>query len=205
MCQYSAETMKALVIDWLLTSQSTDIIIGNEVMYGTKRKVVDLMAIINNKIIAIEIKSSSDNLNRLSEQIKEYNKVFDKIIIISAPSHIEKIKTIIDKGVGLYVINNNITKVLNPLVNHNHDKLEMLHSVSSVYLKKRYPQHKNMNSYELRSLLSKEKKGVLHELLISFYQQRLYERFYYFMNERGKNTHIDDIPTLSSLTRIELF
>ncbi len=205
MCRDSAETIKAIVIDWLLTSQSGDIIIGNEVMYGTKRKMVDLLAIINNKIIAIEIKSSSDNLNRLSEQIQEYNKVFDKVIIVSSSSHKDGIKSIINNGVGQYVIDNSITKISSPLINTKQDKLEMLYSISSTYLKKQYPQYKTLNSDEIRLLLSKKKKTEVHQLLLSFYQQRLSERFHYFMNERGKYTLIDDIPTLSSLTRIELF
>ena len=69
----SAEYIKASVIDWLLVRHPS-VIIGNEVMYGFKRKVVDLLAIIDNKTVAIEIKSASDNLNRLQDQIFEYIK-----------------------------------------------------------------------------------------------------------------------------------
>ena len=204
MCCDSAEKIKALVIDWLIASQ-TDIIIGNEIMYGTKRKVVDLLAITNNQTIAIEIKSASDNLNRLIEQVQEYNKIFDKVLIVSSPVHKEGIKSIIGKGVGLYIIDKKITKLLSPLINHNQDKLEMLYSVSSIYLKKQYPQYKSLNSDEIRQQLMKEKKTVVHQLLLSFYKQRISERFHFFINERGQHTLIDDIPTLSSLNHIELF
>ena len=204
MCRDSAETIKASVIDWLITRHN-GIVIGNEVMYGTTRKVVDLLAITNNRTIAIEIKSASDNLNRLSEQIQEYCKIFDIIIIVSSPSHKEGIQSIIGEGIGLYTIDRKITKVHSPLLNHNHDKLEMLYSISSAFLKKKFPQYKMLNSDEIRIKLSKMKKTVIHQLLLSFYQQRLSERFHYFMNERGEYTLVDDIPTLSSLTRIELF
>ena len=81
----------------------------------------------------------------------------------------------------------------------------MLYSISSAFLKKKFPQYKMLNSDEIRIKLSKMKKTVIHQLLLSFYQQRLSERFHYFMNERGEYTLVDDIPTLSSLTRIELF
>ena len=81
----------------------------------------------------------------------------------------------------------------------------MLYSISSDYLKKQYPQYKGLNSDEIRLQLSKEKKALIHQLLVSFYQQRLSERFRFFLNERGEYTLVDDIPTLSSLTRIELF
>jgi len=204
MFRNSAEIIKASVIDWLITSHN-DIIIGNEVMYGTTRKVVDLLAIINGKTLAIEIKSASDNLNRLTEQVQEYCKIFDKVLIVSSPSHIEGIKSIIDKTIGLYIIDEKIKKIQSPRQNHNHDKLEILYSISSTFLKKQYPQYKTLNSDEIRQKLSKEKKTTIHQLLLSFYQQRLSERFRFFMNERGEYTLIDDIPTLSSLTRIELF
>jgi len=204
MCRVSAEYIKAAVIDRLI-SRHPSIIIGNEVMYGSSRKVVDLLAIIDNKTVAIEIKSDSDNLNRLPEQIIEYNKIFDKVIIISAPSHLNNITQLISKGIGLFVIDKSIKKIQTSLINHNLDKLEMLYSISSVFLKKNYPNLKNLNADELRSHLSKKGKSEIHQMLISFYQQRLSERFRFFLNERGEYTLVDDIPTLSSLTRIELF
>jgi len=204
MCRDSAEYIKASVIDWLL-KRYPSVIIGNEVMYGFKRKVVDLLVIINNKTIAIEIKSASDNLNRLPDQIAEYNKIFDKVIIITTPSHLDGICHLIRGGIGLYVIDKAIKRVQSPHINHNLDKLEMLYSMSSEYLKKLYPKYKNLNSDEIRFQLLKEKKKLIHQHLISFYLQRLSERFCFFMKERGDYTLIDDIPTLSSFTRIESF
>lgn len=51
-------------------------------MYGVKRKVVDLVVLKDDKIIAVEIKSDSDNLKRLEEQILEYKKIFDYVLTI---------------------------------------------------------------------------------------------------------------------------
>lgn len=70
----SAEYIKCKFIDFML-SKNYELIIGNELMYGIKRKLVDLVVLKNNKIFAIEIKSNNDNLNRLKEQIEEYKKV----------------------------------------------------------------------------------------------------------------------------------
>lgn len=204
MCCVSAEYIKATVIDWLLEVHPL-VTIGNEVMYGSKRKLVDLLAIVDNQTIAIEIKSNSDNLNRLPEQILEYCKIFDKVIIFTSASHLIGINRQISKNVGLYVIDNSLKKIQAPHLNRSLDKLEMLYSISSGFLKKRYPQYRNLNSTEIRNKLLKKGKTTIHDLLVSFYKERLSERFHYFMNERGEYTHIDDIPTLSSLTRIELF
>lgn len=67
----SAEYIKCLFIDYLL-SKDEDSIIGNEFMYGIKRKLVDLVVLKKHKTIAVEVKSNNDNLIRLEEQIKEY-------------------------------------------------------------------------------------------------------------------------------------
>ena len=201
----SAEKIKAFVIDWLL-SQYDGIIVGNEVMYGSTRKVVDLLAIADNKAIAIEIKSAADKLSRLPEQIAEYNKVFDKVMVIAAATHIEGILHILPKGTGLYSVDNEkISKIAPPRVNHGQDKLEMLNSISSAYLKKQYPQYRDLSANKIRLLLSKKKKADIHQLLVTFYQQRISEKFQLFLNDRGAQTLVDDIPTLSTLTLIDQF
>lgn len=199
---FNAEAIKAKVIDWLLASHR-DIIIGNEVMYGSSRKVVDLLAIIDNKTIAVEIKSSSDRLSRLLDQIKEYRKVFDKTIIITSPSHLNSIKKLVTDGIGLYVIDKTIKRIQPAATNRNWDKLEVLNSISSSFLKKLYPQHKTLNENEIRLILSKEKKVVIHQLLLSFYKQRLSEKNKLFLSDRGDQTLVDDIPALSTLTLID--
>lgn len=201
----SAEKIKAFVIDWLL-SQYEGIIIGNEVMYGSSRKVVDLLAIVDNKTIAIEIKSAADKLSRLPEQIAEYNKVFDKVMVIAAAPHIEDILRILPKGTGLYSLENEkISKIAQMLVNHNQDKLELLNSISSAYLKKLYPQYRDFNANKIRLILSKKKKADIQQLLVTFYQQRISEKFQLFLNDRGTQTLVDDIPTLSTFTLIDQF
>ena len=204
MCKYRAEQIKAIVIDWLL-EKHTDIIIGNEVMYGSKRKVVDLLAIIDGKTTAIEIKSATDKLSRLQEQVEEYSKIFDRIIVVTAPSHVIGITKIIGKNIGLYTIDKTIEKKQKPLLVHNHDKQEMLYSISSSFLKKQYPQYRSLKENEIRAALSKERLTDVQQLLVSFYRQRLTERFQLFMRDRGEHTLIDDIPTLSLLTRIDFF
>jgi len=202
MCHYSAETLKCQVIDWLIANYP-GVIIGNEVMYGTTRKVVDLLAIYSDKIWAIEIKSHDDNLKRLSGQLKEYRKIFDKTIVVTSSSHINESLLLIGNDVGLYSSDKTIKKVKPALSNHDFDKQEMLYSISSRYLKSRYPAYKSMNSDKLRTLLSKKSKSVIHELLVDFYRHRITERYKCFFNERGVYTHVDDIPVLSSFHVIE--
>ena len=70
----SATYIKALIIDYLL-KQNSNIIIGNEVMYGVERRMVDLIVLNDSNITAIEIKAQKDSFRRIIDQIREYKKI----------------------------------------------------------------------------------------------------------------------------------
>ena len=100
----TAEHLKCRIIDYLLQIYP-NIIIGNEIMFGSSRNSADLLAIIDNQIIAIEIKSKDDNLKRLPHQIEEYSKVYDKIIVFCSQDKIDETKKIsAGNPGGLYFI-----------------------------------------------------------------------------------------------------
>lgn len=202
MCRIAAEQIKASVIDWLINNYS-DVIIGNEIMYGTSRRMVDLLAIIDNRTIAFEIKSSSDTLTRLPEQINEYKKVFDEINVVSVTSHLAGIKRIITPSIGLFTVEQELKVLQKAKENSKTIKLEMLYSISSSYLKKVFPNYRSLNSDLLRQKISRENKNTIHSNLIDFYKKRLSEKYRLFLSDRGEQTLIDDIPTLSSFTTID--
>ena len=77
-----ADIIKAKVIDYLI-AQYDGVIIGDEVMYGSCRKIVDLLALYQGETFAIEIKSDKDDLRRLPVQLIEYSKIFDHAVILS--------------------------------------------------------------------------------------------------------------------------
>ena len=72
-----ANIIKSVFIDYILSQIEEDIIIGNEVMYGSTGKIADLILLHKGSTYAIEIKSDADNLNRIKDQITEYQKQFD--------------------------------------------------------------------------------------------------------------------------------
>ena len=179
----SAEYIKCLFIDFLL-SKGEDQIIGNEFMYGVKRKVVDLVVLKDDKIIAVEIKSDSDNLKRLEEQILEYKKIFDYVLIVATEKHINKIHS--------------------PHIQRNKDKTEMLYSINAKYLCKL--NHYNLRKYnadEVRYLYKKRRISNIQEILLKYIMKKYKERYCLFISERGAQTHIEDLCILSSSFQIE--
>lgn len=201
----SAEYIKCLFIDFLL-SKSENIIIGNEFMYGIKRKVVDLVVLKNDKIIAVEIKSNNDNLNRLEEQILEYEKIFDYILIVTTEKHINKVCELTSSPIGIYAVKNNfiINKIRSPHIQRNKNKTEMLYSINAKYLSKL--DHCNLRKYnadEVRNIYKKRRISSIQEILLKYMIKKYERRFYLFINERGVKTNIEDLCILSSSFQIE--
>lgn len=111
--------------------------LGYEMMYGTSRKVVDMLAIIRGKTYAIEIKSAADNIRRLSGQIEEYQKVFDYIIIVASKNHCDEIISQVNENVGLYAIDGTRFILLKrPVLNKKQEKIEILNTIPSSLIKK---------------------------------------------------------------------
>ena len=73
-------------------------------MYGSSRRVADMVFISKGHSYAIEIKSEFDTTNRLENQLQEYLLLFDYILIFTAPKHLEPINSILPEHVGLYCI-----------------------------------------------------------------------------------------------------
>lgn len=201
----SAEYIKCLFIDYLLYKKENQII-GNEFMYGLKRKLVDLVVLKKNRTFAVEIKSSNDNLIRLEEQIREYKKIFDYVLIVTTEKHKNNIIEKASDDIGIYIVQDDLSiiKFRNPSIQKNKDKIELLHSVNARYLCKigNYSYGK-YNADELRSLFAKKRISYIQEILFKYLYEKYNKKFNLFISERGVNTHIEDLCILSSSFQIE--
>ena len=201
----SAEYIKCLFIDYLLSKNEKQII-GNEFMYGIKRKLVDLIVLKKNKTFAVEIKSNNDNLIRLEEKIKEYKKIFDYVLIVTTEKHKNNIIGKVSDDIGIYIIQDDLStiKVRNPRIQNSKDKIELLYSINARYLyKKGNYSYRKYNADEIRGLLIKKRISYIQEILFTYLHEKYNSKFNLFINERGANTHIEDLCILSSSFQIE--
>lgn len=84
-------------------SNETDTMIVNEmgIIHGQSR--VDV-AVVNGILHGYEIKSESDNLLRLPNQITDYNKVFDRMTIVVQRNYLESVRAMIPKWWGIMLV-----------------------------------------------------------------------------------------------------
>ena len=201
----SAEYIKCKFIDFML-SKNYELIIGNELMYGIKRKLVDLVVLKNNKIFAIEIKSNNDNLNRLKEQIEEYKKVFNYVLIVTTEKFKDRILNSVSSDIGIYIIEADFSlhKIRSPRIQNDRNKIEILYSINARFLSKigNYSIQK-YNADEIRLLYAKKRISYIQEILLTYLTEKYKDRFNLFMRDRGIQTHIEDLEILSSSFQIE--
>ena len=76
--------IKTLLIDKIIKDNKNidDYIICSEVPFLSGKRWADLVVLTKDSLIAYEIKSELDSLTRLSEQIKDYSKTFDKVYLV---------------------------------------------------------------------------------------------------------------------------
>ena len=201
----SAEYIKCKFIDFML-SKNYELIIGNELMYGIKRKLVDLVVLKNNKIFAVEIKSNSDNLNRLKEQIEEYKKVFNYVLVVTTEKFKNRILDTVSSDIGIYIIEADFSlhKIRSPRIQNDRNKIEILYSINAKFLSKigNYSLQK-YNADEIRLLYAKKRISYIQEILLTYLTEKYKDRFNLFMRDRGIQTHIEDLEILSSSFQIE--
>jgi hypothetical protein len=201
----SAESIKSQLIDFVMSDFSNDLFIGNEVMYGTKRKLIDLLILNKNQLTAIEIKADNDDLRRLQEQISESKKIFDYVIVCTTLTHLDKTKQILSDDIGIYSVNERgIKKIRKPKKQKTLDKIEMLYSINSNFLRKELTvSANNINSDEVRQQYIKKSTNKIHTIFIDYMRKKIQSKYELFLQNRGEYTLIDDIPLLSSYLFIQ--
>ena len=86
--RYYHQNNNALVVDEL------------GIFHGKSR--IDI-AVINGKLRGIEIKSDTDDLNRLSSQVKHYNSVFNQLSLVVTKKHLERSLDLVSDWWGIVV------------------------------------------------------------------------------------------------------
>lgn len=197
-----ADKIKLSVIDYLITNYH-GVIIGNEVMYGTTKKVVDLVALYNGEIFAIEIKSEKDNMRRLYDQLKEYARIFDYTIVFTHPKHTEDIISISNAKASIFEVIDEHFIMKCPIRRNRPLKREMIYSINTSYLKKYVPLSKiKETSNNIRTQISRKYKvDEIHQMFYEFLRLKLEQRFELYLKERGEKNY-DDLSLLSAQLNI---
>ena len=99
-----ANEIKIIFIKWLL-DQYPKSTIGNEVLFSINQCRADILQLLDNKTYAYEIKSDSDNLENINEQLNNYLETFDYTYLVITSKYTNNQIDAINENVGVYLIN----------------------------------------------------------------------------------------------------
>ena len=86
----------------LRSKHADDVIIRHEMGLAAGSRRVDV-AVIGDEIAGYEIKSAQDTLSRLAGQSDAYNRVLDRVTLVTAPRHLQSASRILPRWWGLVV------------------------------------------------------------------------------------------------------
>lgn len=77
-------------------------LIASEFVFEFGRRRADLLCLSRGEVYGYEIKSASDNLDKLPDQIVSYMRLFDYVYVVCDESHLRRVREIVPGRVGIY-------------------------------------------------------------------------------------------------------
>lgn len=99
--------IKAMVLERLLCEgrfSDSSALVFNEMSLAGKSRRLDLGYVQDRKMVAIEIKSEKDSLLRLSGQLDEYRKYFDRVVVVAASKFVDGVVQIAGSDVEVWAV-----------------------------------------------------------------------------------------------------
>lgn len=154
-----APELKLLLIKWLFENYNV-LAIGNEVSYSPSLRRADIVLVSDGFSYAFEVKSDSDNIKRLKEQLDDYIKTFDYTYVVTTQNLLSEVELCTPKKVGIIVCDKKIqiirksklVKTLNKrFLAEFLDRKTLLTKIKTTKLKTK---DEIMSVYDLRNLVS---------------------------------------------------
>lgn len=123
-------------------------LLASEVRYGSEQRRADLV-LINEYSHAFEIKSDYDTTVRLSGQLDEYSQTFDYTFVVTTGAHIDRVRSIAPRKVGLLLYKDGaVTLLRRPQQSKRLSKPHLAASISRTTLLEALPNIRRATSAE---------------------------------------------------------
>lgn len=196
-----ADDLKIVAISSLLPALGPEEVIGLELRFGDGRYRADLVISSPERLSGFEIKGERDNLDKLSDQVAGYTKMFLDFSVMAAPVWLPSLRERLPRSVGIWTVDSQLKQVRQP-----HIRSQLPKASGAGWLR----------TSELRSLLSEfglPVAGTLSAMVITAEKnipaktlgeralravyERLLPRYSTFLRELGRTVTLDDIRILT--------
>jgi len=201
--RYWSNQYKASCIDFYLKHYKCQLI-GSEFRYGTAQLITDLVITTPMNTISIEIKTEHDDLRRILRQVSEASKVFNLVIVfVSAKYEIDVLK-ILPEHVGITIFSESGCKIVRKPRRQGLRPEEAIASIPASFLRSYFKISDDLDSDKLRQYILAHKITQVNSCFRSYLFDKYEKNYIQFLHDRGKYTHIEDIPTLNMRSIVEI-
>jgi len=205
--------LKASALEFLLPQLQEGEVIGSEILHAEGRGKVDLMIASRERLVAIEIKSATDDFRRLSQQLDRYDQMFHSVNIWVEENHLQAIRSIAPKTTGIVIFTNERVK---PFRSARERKF-ISKQASLAWLSRKEKERLMKSSHGHFSSTFKDTQTLERKLITGYTRQelqsfacravteRLSYRFQVFTSFLGKTISSEDVINLSSPDKIHFF
>ncbi|EID0060589.1 sce7726 family protein [Vibrio vulnificus] len=178
---------------------SKDFVIGAEVPFLFGERRADLAVFEDRNLTAYEIKSSRDNVSRLSYQIDSYKKFYDFCYVVCELGNLSEVRAALPREIGILMIEDG--KVVRVRVSKKfkrHDKIALSSALSVQKLKSLAKSPNLRSKSELCEFVSKNNSmEYLRELSRSDFVERYAVVSRLLRQETTLHLNSDDIYTIT--------
>ena len=152
------------------------------------------IAVVNGHLVGYEIKSNSDSLRRLKEQVKSYNAVFDKISIVVGDRHIHSIQNYIPQWWGVIVSTRGPRGAVNFDIIRNAQTNKNINPISIARLLWRNEAEEILRQKKLPPRILRQPRAVLYEYLVNTLNICKLRKFIREYFKKRKNWRCPELP-----------
>lgn len=200
----NAKELTASLIDWIMAEKYfLPEILACEVPYVDSQRKVDLLAINDGYTVAFEVKSSRDNLQKIDDQILDYHQCFDMVYVVADIKFFPTLVKRLPKRTGIIANDSgrfSVRRVAIVRKRLNKKYLVSLLDKKSLedFLGYRASEGRKMLIADLRKeVVAMGGMSELRGVVIEYLKSKFSDRYNRFINERGDETHADDLLFLS--------
>jgi len=153
------------------------------------------IAVVNGHFVGYEIKSNSDSLRRLEEQVKSYNAVFDKISIVVGDRYINSIQSHIPEWWGVIVSVRGLRGAVNFDTIREAQTNKNVDPISVAQLLWRNEAAEILSQKKLPPKILRQPRAVLYEHLVELLDIRELRKFIRDYFKKRRNWRCPESPS----------
>lgn len=204
----TATELKLSLLAWLLPRLELDEAIASELTFLDGNRRADLAVVSERRLCAIEIKGPRDNLDKLSLQVVDYQRMFLEVYVATSARHLKGVREAIPRSVGLISVVDSVVSIeRTAFVRQSLSKQSALAWLSTNDLRRILRRvgitgvqgaHKD----QLREIASAISTTELSRSAVAAVRSRISGRHEAFVREMGLTPTLDDLRMLTLERRI---